>query len=152
MVPQEELQGSPTATYQTRFSLSCLIPQWFPQSNFWFLYSTRSGVVCHPKPMRSSVLLLSVATAPDGRPQTQASRPRRDGLRPDGLVAHNDIDPNLGASTASTSPEHKTTYVLVSIPRTMLYVSWAAVVSISRASSFFLILLRLRNPTAQGSK
>jgi len=49
-VPQEELQGCSIATSQPRFSLSCLIPLWFPHSNLRLLYSSRSGVTCHPNP------------------------------------------------------------------------------------------------------
>lgn len=41
--PLRDLQGSSIATFQTRFSLSYLIPLWFPHSNLKLLRSSHSG-------------------------------------------------------------------------------------------------------------
>ncbi len=64
----------------TVFSLSCLIPLWFPHSNLQLLYSTHSGVVCPSKSGAvGNVLLLRTAQGPEDSPRTRY-RPPSGGL------------------------------------------------------------------------
>jgi hypothetical protein len=65
--------GCSTATFQTSFSLICLIPQWFPHSNLKFLYSTHSGVTCHPKPDAVGSASLLLLPSRRSKPEQQGS-------------------------------------------------------------------------------
>jgi hypothetical protein len=69
--------GCSTATFQTRFSLSCLIPLWFPHSNLKLLYSTRSGVTCHLPSDAKQRGFLRVSTAHMEAPDAARPPPKR---------------------------------------------------------------------------
>lgn len=79
VVPAQQPQGSSTATCAGRFSLSCLIPLWFPRSNFRLLHSSRSGVVCRPTPdaAGSASFGMLVLTRNHAPPQTARPPPKR---------------------------------------------------------------------------
>ncbi len=89
---REQADSPPTASFHTRsrtatckpsvfaaYGCRPLIPLTFPQRNFRLRYSTHSGVTCHPTADAKQRGFPPGRHGPRWKPQTQASRPRRDG-------------------------------------------------------------------------